>query len=104
VTDDLSCFNVTRRVSRLRRTNHDATRDAGTTPLTPPPQPPAYQLLPDESPDIRADIAAMIPNSERWLDIPNAEFCGRTPRSLIGTELEWFLRNFLRMLKYGIPT
>ena len=72
------------------------------TPLTPPLRPgPLYPLLPDESDDILVDVADMVPNAEQWLDARNSIFAGDTPRSLIGTDREWLLHNFLRMAKYG---
>jgi hypothetical protein len=70
--------------------------------LTPPLRPgPLYPLLPDEADDILVDVANVIPNAEQWVDAPNAHFGLETPRSVIGTDQEWFLRNMLRMVKYG---
>ena len=72
-------------------------------PLTPPLRPgPLYPLLPEESDDILVDVADAIPNAAQWLDAPNPHFGLETPRSQIGTDQEWFLRNMLRMVKYGM--
>jgi hypothetical protein len=73
-----------------------------TTPAAPPTPAPAYPLLPDEPPDIVEHVRQVIPDAERWLDTPNHNFCYVTPRSLIGTEQEWFLRSLLRAIKYGL--
>jgi hypothetical protein len=74
----------------------------GTPPLT-PPQLPAYQLLPGESPDILVDVADVVP-IPGWLDAPNVNLGGYTPRSLIGTDREVHLRELLRAIKYGLFT
>ena len=72
------------------------------TPLTPPLRPgPLYPLLPDESDDILVDVMNTIPNAALWLDTPNPRFGLGTPRSVIGTDQEWFLRNMVRMVRYG---
>jgi len=71
-------------------------------PVAPPAPAPVYHLLPDEPPDILVHIARVIPDPERWLDAPNPNFCYETPRSLIGTEREWFLRGLLRAIRYGL--
>ena len=70
--------------------------------LPPPLRPgPLYPLLPDESDDIRVDVAKLVPHAEQWLDAPNSHFSLQTPRSLIGTDQEWILRNLLRMIRNG---
>ncbi len=70
--------------------------------IAPPTPAPSYSLMPGESPDILVDVTKLIPNAQQWLDSPNSNFALRTPRSLIGTEQEGFLRELLRALKYGL--
>jgi hypothetical protein len=65
---------------------------------------PAYDLIADESPDIVEDMKKIFDDPEPWLDRPIEWLWGRKPREMIGTEDEIHLRNWLRMLKYGIPT
>ena len=73
------------------------------TPLTPPLRPgPLYPLLPDEHEDILVDVMDTIPHAALWLDAPNPHYAGETPRSLIGTDREWFLRSTLRRVRNGI--
>jgi hypothetical protein len=64
----------------------------------------ANGLLPGEHSDIRQEIAAVIPDSERWLDTPNDRLGGAKPDDLIGTYREQFIRDMIRAYKLGIPT
>jgi Protein of unknown function (DUF2384) len=63
-----------------------------------------FVLLEDESPNIIDDVRKVIPNSEAWLDSPNCWFGGEKPRDLIGTEMEWEVRDLLRGIRDGITT
>ncbi len=65
---------------------------------------PSYPLLPGEPADIVLDAASIVADTERWLDTPNIQLLGRSPREMIGTEDEWLLRNLIRSVKHGIPT
>ena len=76
-----------------------------TTPAPPmqlPLSPLGYPLLPGESPDILMDVRAVVPHADLWLDAANSMFAGETPRSLIGTDREIWLRDALRAIKYGL--
>jgi len=71
---------------------------------TPKPQPriaPALALLAGEHPDITTDIRARIDNADQWLVTPNAALGGRTPKELIGTPYEVFIRDILRASIYS---
>lgn len=68
------------------------------------PSQPSYKLLAGEHPDIVEDMKEIFDDPQPWLDRPIEWLEGRKPRELIGTENEIHLRNWLRMLKYGIPT
>lgn len=77
----------------------DRGRDgAGEAPVRSP-------LLPGDSPDVLRDVRDVIGEGyERWLDTPHWWLGARTPRSVIGTELEGELRNLLWHIRAGIPT
>ena len=47
-----------------------------------------FVLEEGESPNILDDIEKLIPNPTAWLDTPNIELFGQTPRQLIGTPEE----------------
>jgi hypothetical protein len=70
-------------------------------PLSPYPAPP---LLPGEHSDILLDVADTIPSPESWLDSPNTHLGMRTPRSVIGTDREGWVRQILRWVKFGAVT
>jgi len=55
------------------------------------------ELLPDENPDLRAEIIAFI--GEDWLNAPNSWFSGRLPSDLLGTDQEPLLRDRVRSIK-----
>jgi hypothetical protein len=61
-------------------------------------------LLPEEDSDIRQDIATVIADAERWLDMPNDQLGGAKPRDLIGTHREQIVRDLVRAIKHGMPT
>jgi hypothetical protein len=61
-------------------------------------------ILEDESSNIVDDVSKVIPNSEAWLDSPNSWLGGERPRDLIGTEMEWEVRDLLRGIRDGITT
>jgi hypothetical protein len=61
-------------------------------------------LLPGEKADIREEVAALIAEPEKWLDMPNNQLGGEKPKDLIGTEREQLLRDLLRAIKYGMMT
>jgi uncharacterized protein (DUF2384 family) len=60
-------------------------------------------LFPDEDADIRKEVATLIDDPSKWLDMPNTQLAGTKPKDLIGTEREQMLRDLLRSIKYGIP-
>ncbi len=66
------------------------------TPTQSEPEP-EMELLPDENPDLRAEILEWI--GEEWLLSPNFIFSGRAPVALIGTPDESELRNRVRRIK-----
>jgi hypothetical protein len=63
---------------------------------------PPFTLIEGESPQILDDIRAMIPDWERWLDLPHIWFGGRRPRELLGTEDEKEIRYLLRGIRLGV--
>lgn len=60
------------------------------------------QLLPDENPDIEAEVRNALTNADQWLDAPNDSLGGAKPWDLIGTDREPLLRNLIRAAKYGV--
>jgi len=72
--------------------------------MSQPPGKPTYKLLADEDPDIVEDMKKIFDDPQPWLDRRIDWLWGRKPREMIGTEDEIHVRNWLRMLKYGIPT
>ncbi len=60
------------------------------------------ELIPGENPDLREEVRAHFSDPDLWLDTENDQFGGRKPRDLIGTEDEKYIRNLLRMIKYGM--
>ena len=59
-------------------------------------------LFSGEKADIREEVAALIAEPERWLEMPNDRLGGEKPNDLIGTDREQHLRDLLRALKYGL--
>jgi len=63
------------------------------------------QLMPGESPDVLEDVKDVIGEGcEQWLDTPHPRLGLRTPRSVVGTDMEKLLRYLLRAYRLGIPT
>jgi len=58
---------------------------------------PEMELLPDENPDLKAEILEWI--GEEWLCTPNSWFSGRPPSELLGTAEEPLLRDRVRSIK-----
>ena len=61
-----------------------------------------FELLNDESPNIIEDVEKLHGNADQWLDSPNRWFHGRTPRELLGTEEEIYVRYVLRAIRNGV--
>lgn len=70
----------------------------------PVPASPAQDLLPDEAPDIRQEVADLIDKPSQWLNTQNSQLGGHKPKDLIGTDQEPLLRDLLRAIKHGMPT
>ncbi len=68
-------------------------------PLPPCPPPP---LFPDEHEDILIDVADVFGNPDVWLDLPNPHMGFHTPRSLIGTDREGWVRGNIRAIIHGL--
>jgi hypothetical protein len=69
-----------------------------------PPSPKDNGLLPDENSDIEQEIASILAEPQKWLDMPNDQLGGEKPKQLIGTHREPLLRDLLRSIKHGMPT
>lgn len=44
----------------------------------------------------------IVPDGDLWLDLPNMNLRGLTPRQMIGTVEEHFVRELLLAIKYGV--
>jgi hypothetical protein len=63
-----------------------------------------FKLLKGESPNIIDDVALLWGRTaDQWLDSPNRWFSARTPRELVGTPDEKYLRYLLRAVRNGTP-
>ena len=61
-------------------------------------------LLPGEHADLRQEAQSLFSDPDSWLDTENDQLRGRKPKDLLGTEDEKYVRNLLRMIKYGMMT
>ena len=61
-------------------------------------------LLDGEDVNLVQELKKLFSDPQPWLDTPNAQFMGRKPRELLGTEEEEHLRNWIRLVKHGMPT
>jgi len=61
-------------------------------------------LLEGEEADIRKEVRAVVPDPDRWLNLPNDQLGGLEPEKFIGTPQEEELRHLVRAIKHGIPT
>ena len=59
---------------------------------------------PQDSEDLRREIADILADPEAWLNTPNDQFGGRAPVELLGTKDEHFLREWVGAVKYGLMT
>jgi hypothetical protein len=63
------------------------------------------RLLPGESANVIDDVRLLWGDAaDAWLDYPNPHFQGRTPRELVGTQEEGFLREMLRAVRDGMTS
>jgi hypothetical protein len=53
---------------------------------------------------LRIDVRSLFNDADEWLDAPNVEFGGFSPRELIGTDKEEMVRNFIESRKHGMPS
>ena len=63
---------------------------------------PAPSADPDETRPIRELIDEVVPEPAAWLDSPNAHMGGGTPREMIDTGRESFVRDLVRAIKHGM--
>jgi hypothetical protein len=68
----------------------------------------AFQPWEDEKPDLIEEAKAVLGTAAKeWLDAPNYQLGGETPRELIESNnatKQQFVRDLLRAIKYGMTT